>query len=210
MKQKGTIIMLTQINNDCGHIDPLGECPVSKCFDCRNADYRITLEDGKIIRDFKYYGTKGKRIEVNKYLIEFFDEVDLENIESYLTNYSSDYRLTRLSDNCVLIPSKTDIRLNNINKLKSDLQMVGSNEIMLEYYILGNKDRLKEILNDEAIEEELKEEIKSLILKVPSEIAGELLNIINNIDENLQNIEATVLTKKKSRFGQFISKITGK
>lgn len=113
-KEQYLIIKKTQIKDHCATYDPLGLCPVTDCFTCENADFRILDSNGTIIRDFKFPHLKDKNIRVSKYILEFFEEVNLENIEDYLNDEDSDYRMTRIyssengTENTVMRPSKAD------------------------------------------------------------------------------------------------------
>lgn len=108
-ENNATLILKSRIISSCATYDPIGLDSVDDCLVCENADYRIIDKDKNIIVDFKFPGLKQKDMEVEKYCIEFFDDVDYENVVPYLRDNYSDYRMTRISDGVVLRLSKDDV-----------------------------------------------------------------------------------------------------
>lgn len=173
MKQECLMIQKTQIKDGCWTYDPIGLCLVTECLRCENADYRIIDKDGKIIKDFKFYGLKGHDIRTSKYLIEFFDEVDYKDIEEYLNDENSDYRMTRIyssengKESIVMRPSKTDQKEELDKRKKVNEAYEESLKMLLgdeSYKILCKVREEREKEENNQVEE--KSKIKRLIKKI--------------------------------------------
>lgn len=173
MKQESLMIQKVQINDSCAAYDPLGLCLVTDCLKCENADYRITNSEGIIVRDFKYYGLKRQNIRTEKYLIEFFDEVDYQNIESYLNNENSDYRMTRIyssengKENTIMRSSKSDKQKKLDEEQRQNLEYEELLRSMLgeeSYQILCKTREQRKKEKTKQVEE--KSKIKRLIKKI--------------------------------------------
>lgn len=139
----------------CPTIDPLGGCSVVDCLKCDNCNHSIVLATRNISDSFS-----GNCKDIERYIVEFFDEVDTGNIIGYLDDDNSDYRITREKDGVILRYSKTDlINLDNeINKISGD--DLGDQDIYGEY-IFG-------------FEEDVKEEPTSFVKKIIRKIGCKL------------------------------------
>lgn len=168
--EKAKVILKTGVKDHCAAYDPFGLCPCTDCFKCENADYRMIDSKGTIIRDFKYLGLKNKNIRVNKYIIEFFDEVDFDNIEDYLDNNDSDYRMTRIYctgngyESVVMRPSITE-RQEELERQKRQQEEFDSTYEEFLKIILGEEgyNLLKSVENQkEQLPKEKEGKIKKL------------------------------------------------
>lgn len=172
MKKESLMIQKIQIKDSCAVYDPIGLCLVTECLTCENADCCIINSDGTIIKDFKYYGLKEEDIRTSKYLIEFFDEVDYDNIEDYLINEDSDYRMTRIyssengKENVIMRFSKADKKEELEKQKKQQLEYEESLRNMLgeESYQLLCKIRKERKQEETNLVEESK--IKKLIKRI--------------------------------------------
>ena len=99
MKENEGILKIKRMVNDTC-ISYEGENQVSSCIKCNNAVYRFIYSNGRQTGDDTYYK---KGIKEEKYLIEFFDKVPTSvELEKYLLDKKSNYRITRLKDNKVI------------------------------------------------------------------------------------------------------------
>lgn len=99
-ENEGVLKIKTEVKNNCVNYDYFGLCSVKDCIDCENAVHRFIYSNGRQTGDNNYHK---KGINEEKYLIEFFDKVPTRiELESYLLNPKSDYKITRLSDGVVL------------------------------------------------------------------------------------------------------------
>lgn len=147
LNKKGIIVIKNQINDYCTVNELSGLCSTIDCFKCKNADYRIFTINGNIIREFKEFDIREEKVNITKYLIEFFDGVDYDNIENYLQNEYSDYRLTRLNDLAIIRRA-----LNDIEKEENDL-------------IKKNLINENNFVQDTQIEEVIREDNKTMNIK---------------------------------------------
>lgn len=172
MKQECLMIKKVQINDSCASYDPFGLCPVTDCLKCNNSDYRIINSDGEIIRDFKYYGLKGNDIIISKYKLEFFDEVDYKNIEAYLNDENSDYRMTRIyssengKESTIMRPSKADMQKELDEHQKQELKYEELLRSMLGEESYQTLCKTREQRKEENNQVEEKSKIKKLIKKI--------------------------------------------
>lgn len=119
MIKEGFIIERKQINIPCCILSSIGNCTIEDCLKCENEDYRIIDKEGKILKDFHGHYLDKKNIKSESYVIQFFDKVDFDNLDSYLENPNSDYRITRCSDLTVMRSSHMDekVELEALHKM---------------------------------------------------------------------------------------------
>ncbi len=110
------------IGEKCALFDPFGLCIVIDCFQCENCAYRITFDNGKVVetQDFENYPLTSKKDE---YLLEFLTPVG-KDIYGYLTDDSSDYRITRVDDKVVLRQTKEEQLRAHVNVSKNSNNQV--------------------------------------------------------------------------------------
>ncbi len=90
------VLLRTGILNPCSDYDPFGLCPCTDCFLCENCDYMIIDSEGNILKDFSSLDLTSEFEDRKIYKVEFFDEGYFKQFEKYMTDYDSDYRLTRI------------------------------------------------------------------------------------------------------------------
>lgn len=104
----GFIVERKQINRPCCILDSIGTCTIVDCLKCENTDYRIIDKEGNILKDFNGGYLNRKNIKTESYIVQFFDEVDFNQLGSYLEDPNSDYRITRCKDHIIMRPSHID------------------------------------------------------------------------------------------------------
>lgn len=120
-----TLLLTADIIEPCAAIDPFGMCTTVECLSCANCNYQIIAKDGKILKE--YYNGSDHGNEKKKYVIEFFDDFDGQDIKDYLNNEESDYRITRDEDRVILRLSKKDVQ-------KRDESMNRSRQYIDDYF----------------------------------------------------------------------------
>lgn len=106
-KKEETTSMEMQIKKDrnCKIFGDFSLCSIVECYKCERSDYKIVAKDGTIIKDFEKDSEFGQKPE--RYVVQFFDDVDSNNIEEYLSNSKSDYRIVS-QDGIILRKSSND------------------------------------------------------------------------------------------------------
>ncbi len=109
MKKNQAILKIkTGVNGDCCYEGRA----LNECLKCNNSVHKFIFPGGKTSGSCKYFFKFGK---AERYLIEFFDRIPARNeIEIYLRNGNSDYRLTDLKNGRILRHSYSDVyEINN-------------------------------------------------------------------------------------------------
>lgn len=108
MAKTGIIIRIKQIEKNCFSYGSKEACNTAYCFVCPNCDYQLKLDDGSIIHDFKYNNYNNKTMMIERYNIQFFDDVDFSKIDEYLQDDDSNYRLINTETLKTVRQSKED------------------------------------------------------------------------------------------------------
>lgn len=96
------IILKTQMKNDCQKKQTWSE--IIDCLKCPNSDYRIVDYYGTLLKNFNYPNSiyKNQIILCRGYVIKLFENVKVEDIDSYILNLENNYQVISLDDNSIL------------------------------------------------------------------------------------------------------------
>lgn len=98
----------------------IGDCCIVDCLKCDNCVHKIIISTGNV---------SGNSENTERYIIEFFDRVDINDIIGYFDDDTNDYRITREKDGVILRCSKLDLieRDNKYNSIKEEVLSIRAN-----------------------------------------------------------------------------------
>jgi hypothetical protein len=106
-ENRATLKLKRRTNSDCCSKSMFNFDDVLNCIKCDNCTYKIVNNDGVIIKDVEF---EKQESLLDEYLIEFFDQVNYDNLLEYLSNEESDFRVTRLKDSVIIRLCSDDMR----------------------------------------------------------------------------------------------------